>query len=94
MEYTLKLTVSPTDESGIMMARVFINAKPDDEGSETVEIWHQPLRIDQPLSHQDPLNWAASVLGKTWEKCFVAWAVILDQGTGKPLLDLFEQQKM
>lgn len=94
MEYTLKLTVSPTDDSGVMMARVFINAKPDDEGSETVEIWKHPLRLDQPRPFEDPLNWASHVIGKTWEKCFVAWAVVLDTGTGKPMSELFEQQKM
>lgn len=92
MEYSLRLTVSPTDESGVMMARVFINAKPDDEGSETVEIWHQPLILDQPITSQDPLHWASHVIGKAWEKCFIAWAVLLDQGTAKPMSYLFEQQ--
>lgn len=92
MEYTVKMTISPSDYPSIMVARVFIAVHNDDGQSYTAQIWQCTIPAEQPIESSDPMSFAAAVVAAAGFKLGSAYMETIPQGQVNSLGELFGRQ--
>lgn len=89
MEYSLKLTVSPTGHQCTYEARVFISARDDENPTSTEQIWEHKILVVDPIRSTDPKKWAWDVLQETTTKLTKHVFDTIPLGVEKTMEDFF-----
>lgn len=93
MEYTLKVTVSPTIHKETVAARIFIAIDEDDRHVETVQVWEASLYALDPAETADPNLWALAVLREITERLGTDAMTQHITGQAKTMLSLTEPKQ-
>lgn len=92
MEYTLKITVSPTIHEDTYAARIFISADDDTNHVDTEQIWETSLLALTPGETADPRMWALMLIREIRDRLEPdAWNGHIG-GKAITMLDLFKPQ--
>lgn len=93
MEYTLKLTVTPTVHEDSFSARLFIAIDEDDKHVDTVQIWEASILAIFPVETADPNMWALIMLNDIRDRLETeTWRAHVE-GTAKTMLSLTEPKQ-
>lgn len=92
MEYTLKVTVSPTSQETTYVARVFVSGHDDERHVGTEQIWETKLLALDPADEADSRMWSLMLLREILLRLEPdAWDGNIS-GKAKPMSSLFEHQ--
>lgn len=89
MEYTIKVTISPTVHEATFAARLFVSGDDGERHVDTEQVWETSLLAMDPDDEADALIWVMSLLNEMVGK--LATDVIIGHlaGKGKPMSQLF-----
>ena len=90
MEYTLKITMSPTVHEHTLAARVFITASDGNSGSQTAQIWECSVDSISVNDKMDPVVWSAHLLNQVSIMLTGAAFGTYVQGQENTMEELFE----
>lgn len=90
MEYTLRMSISPTVHEDSLAVRVFINASDGKGYSKTAQVWECSLAAVPAYGDTDPVQFAANLVTSAAVRLASASMHTIMQGQEKSMDELFE----
>lgn len=92
MEFTIKVTISPTIHEATFSARLFVSGDDGEKHVGTEQVWETSLLAMDPDDEADALIWAMTLLNEMVQKLGTDAIVGHLAAKGKPMSQLFLHQ--